>query len=209
MLVFEIDNIFTKLIAEQREEFNTVRSLLSFYVDRYYFSKAYKEGKWNGKTCFLTAKGRFPTGLLPYLLKKLPLWLKNNYKIYDKRIPLKISYSTPSLNGIELRPYQKRFVINACRKKRGVLWAPAGSGKTEMALAIIAALQHPKTLYLVHQKDLLHQTLKRISERIGVNAGIIGDGHFLEKRITVATVQSLWQRIKQKDPVTELMLKYT
>ena len=209
MIVFEVDNIFTKLVTETREEFQTIRSLLSFYADGYQFSKAYRRGKWNGKICFLTSAGRFPTGLLPYVLKKLPLWLKNSCKIHDRRNVPDIRYLVPSLKGIELRPYQKRFVINACRKKRGVIWAPAGSGKTEIALAIIAALQYPKTLYLVHQKDLLHQTARRISQRTGIRAGTIGDGYFVEGRITVATVQSLWQRIKQKDPITNLMLRHT
>ncbi len=68
---------------------------------------------------------------------------------------------------------------------------------TELAVAIIKALNGPmprRCLFLVHTKQLLKQARERIALRLGTieeHIGVIGDGRFDPKHITVATVQSL------------------
>lgn len=68
---------------------------------------------------------------------------------------------------------------------------------TEIAAAIIKALNAGvgrRCLFLVHTKQLLKQARERIALRLGTieeHIGVIGDGRFDPKHITVATVQSL------------------
>ena len=89
----------------------------------------------------------------------------------------------------ELRPYQVEAFRDLKQKDFGVLEALMGSGKTVIALAVIAARCQP-TLILVHNKELLYQWRDRIAEFLGVNAGLVGDGKFDIQPITVAIINS-------------------
>jgi len=133
----------------------------------------------------------FPTGLLGMVCKEL--------KNFD--IPFTIKSTSPSYELTEhpmewLRDYQREAVDTAIAKKRGILWLPTGSGKTECAIAISLRVKTP-WLFIVHKKDLLHQTAERYELRTGEKAGKIGDGHFDIKPFTVATFQTLSKGLKQ------------
>jgi len=202
MITFEIEDLYTRASGDEHE-IHILRGILSCYVPGYKFTKAYKQGRWNGKKYFLTGRGVFPTGLLPYALKKVPGWIQMR-KVDKRKIP-QVVLRDPHLEGITLRPYQRAAIFTSCSKRRGVIEAPAGSGKTEIAIGIISCLLYPKTLYLVHQKDLMYQTARRIENRLKYEPGIVGDGNYNEKKITVATVQTLWSRLKE--PVVNLFLR--
>ncbi len=88
-----------------------------------------------------------------------------------------------------LRPYQQTGVELAVKRSFGVLEAGTGSGKTIMALALIALRKQP-TLIVVHTKELLYQWRERIREFLGCEAGLIGDGHHRIQPVTVAIVNS-------------------
>lgn len=89
----------------------------------------------------------------------------------------------------KLRPYQEKAVQDLIKKDFGVLSAPTGSGKTICALAVIVARQQP-TLILVHTKLLLDQWCERIKTFLHVEAGLIGDGKFDVRPITVGIINS-------------------
>jgi superfamily II DNA or RNA helicase len=80
------------------------------------------------------------------------------------------------------------------KKDFGTLSAPTGSGKTVMALHLIAARRQP-ALIVVHTKELLAQWADRIETFLEIpreEIGIIGGGKAkIGQKITVATVQSL------------------
>lgn len=96
----------------------------------------------------------------------------------------------------ELRPYQDEAVEAMLSHDFGTLAAPTGSGKTVMALKIIAERRQP-SLIVVYTKELLEQWIDRICAFLGINRseiGIIGNGkHSVGDRITVALVQSLYK----------------
>lgn len=102
-----------------------------------------------------------------------------------------------------LKPFQKDAVEDITAKPFGVLQAITGSGKTVMALSVIAARKQP-ALIVVHTKELLQQWTKRIETFLGIPAeeiGIIGGGKMrIGAKITVALVQSL---VKYADDVYE------
>ncbi|MHB8808877.1 MAG: DEAD/DEAH box helicase [Desulfobulbaceae bacterium] len=88
-----------------------------------------------------------------------------------------------------LREYQEEAVAAVLKHSFGVLEAGTGSGKTVMALNIIAARQQP-TLIIVHNKELLQQWRERISQFLGIEAGVAGDGKLEIAPVTVAIVNT-------------------
>jgi superfamily II DNA or RNA helicase len=74
--------------------------------------------------------------------------------------------------------------------RSGVLQAGTGQGKTIIALRLAEMLRTP-TLILVHKAILLDQTAERIREFLGVEPGIIGEGKWEPRTVTVAMLQTL------------------
>jgi superfamily II DNA or RNA helicase len=95
-----------------------------------------------------------------------------------------------------LRDFQEEAVKAMAARDFGTLSAPTGSGKTVMALALIAQRRQP-ALIVVHTKELLDQWIDRIGGFLGIPApkvGIIGNGKKrIGDKITVALVQSLYK----------------
>ncbi|MDH3347241.1 MAG: DEAD/DEAH box helicase [Desulfobulbaceae bacterium] len=94
----------------------------------------------------------------------------------------------------ELRPYQEDAVSVVSSRSFGVLEAATGSGKTIMALSVIAKRKQP-TLIVVHSKELLYQWVERIEQFLGVTAGKIGDGKFDIRPVSVAIVNTARKRL--------------
>jgi superfamily II DNA or RNA helicase len=79
---------------------------------------------------------------------------------------------------------------------RGVVVKPTGTGKTEIALAIIAR-HRPSALIVVPLRDLMYQWQRRIKRALGVEAGILGDGRREIWPITVTTYDSAYIHMKE------------
>jgi len=94
----------------------------------------------------------------------------------------------------KLRDYQDQTANAVLHRRFGVLQAPTGSGKTVIALHIIAERGQP-ALIVVHTKELLNQWVDRIHSFLEIpveEIGIIGNGKKrIGARITVGTIQSL------------------
>ncbi len=102
-----------------------------------------------------------------------------------------------------LRPFQQNAVKVMLGRDFGTLSAPTGSGKTVMALYMIAQRRQP-TIIVVHNKELALQWMERIESFLSIpkdQVGLIGSG---KKRvgevITVALVQSLYKCAKEVAP---------
>ncbi len=108
-------------------------------------------------------------------------------KILDHR--RRLSEISLTFRG-DLRDYQQRAVDDVLARDFGVLSAATGSGKTIMALAVIAARQQP-TLILVHNKELLNQWRDRIKTFLGIEAGVIGGGKLDVQPVTVGIINTV------------------
>src|SRR5262245_29000667 len=103
------------------------------------------------------------------------------------------------------RPHQAEAVRQIIRNQQGIYEAPTGSGKTVTCIGFIKDKRPRKTLILVDKIDLLNQWRQQLALWLLTNIddiGIIGGGKWVEgKRITVATVQTLWSKFKdEQDP---------
>lgn len=100
----------------------------------------------------------------------------------------------------KLRPLQIPAVESCLKKDFGLLESPTGSGKTTMALYIIAKRRQP-ALIVVHTKELLNQWIDRIEQFLNIpkaEIGIIGSGKFtIGAKITVAMIQTLYKKTAQ------------
>lgn len=93
---------------------------------------------------------------------------------------------------VSLYPYQEKAVETLSESIGGVLQSKAGSGKTQMGIALIAALGR-KSLWLTHTKDLLNQSRDRAAQYLDKSLfGEITEGRVnIGTGITFATVQTL------------------
>ena len=99
-----------------------------------------------------------------------------------------------------LRPFQQVAVDRMLTRDFGTLNSATGSGKTIMALYMIARRRQP-TLIVVHTKDLAAQWTLRIESFLSIDAakvGLIGGGKkVLGEKITIALVQSLYKCVEE------------
>lgn len=125
-----------------------------------------------------------PFGCISDLFKRYPK------SIFENRIVLGEKQEYKS--NIKLFDYQEKVCKNAVAKKNGIIVMPAGSGKTQTALEIVARLEL-KTLWITHTIDLLNQSYNRAKTNFeNVGLGKIANGKIeIGSHITFATVQTL------------------
>jgi superfamily II DNA or RNA helicase len=95
--------------------------------------------------------------------------------------------------GPTLHPDQEAACQAFLRNRQGVLQAPAGAGKTVLVLEAWrrAGL---RGLILVEKAGLAKQWRERAREHLGVEVGMIGEGEWDERALTVAMLQTLRRR---------------
>ena len=106
----------------------------------------------------------------------------------DFLFPEKVDYQCK----VPLYDYQQKAVEEVYWKQYGILQSPAGSGKTQMAIALIVKLGK-RALWVTHTKDLLTQSKQRAEQYMDPSLlGTITDGQVnIGKGITFATVQTM------------------
>ncbi len=170
-------------------------------IDNPKYHDAKKYGRWMGKrlTPFLffyeqtEDSLRFPRGFANQTVLWCRKIMREEPQIVDRRqqlAPVDFSFRGT------LRDYQQEAAEAVLRHDFGVLESGTGSGKTVIALAIIARRQQP-TLVLVHTKELLHQWADRIGNFLDIEPGLIGDGNFSIQPVTVAIVNSARKRLAE------------
>jgi superfamily II DNA or RNA helicase len=131
-----------------------------------------------------------PHGFLPALLS----FLDSNSLAYKMIEKYELREPTKYISFIQFRQYQKDLMQKISDKQNGIIIAPPGSGKTVIALDLIAG-KHTKTLILVNRRELLSQWVERIEQFLWIpksQIGIIsGTKKKVGEKITVATFQSL------------------
>ena len=185
------------------EPFRTaLQDKLTIDNPRYHAAKKY--GRWVGKNFkqklfFYEQDGDsilFPRGFAAQAVALSKTFMGRGPRIEDMR--RRLPEVTFSFQG-QLRPYQKEAVDDVMRKHFGVLVAGTGSGKTVMALEVIAQRRQP-ALILVHSRELMYQWQERIRQFLGVDAGLIGDGRFDIQPLSIAIVNTARRRLDELIP---------
>jgi superfamily II DNA or RNA helicase len=98
---------------------------------------------------------------------------------------------------LPLRDYQAAAVDKLAKITQGTVVIPCGGGKTRVGMGAIARLRTP-TLILVHTLDLAEQWLGELRDKLGLEAGLIGDGEERVAAVTIAVIQALarWDQAK-------------
>lgn len=129
------------------------------------------------------------TLLLPFgTLRSVYHMLKNGQIETGFPIPQRIDFGEP----VPLYDYQQLAVERMYAARYGILQSPAGSGKTQMGIALIKRFSR-KALWLTHTQDLLRQSRERAQCYMDSSLlGTITDGKVsIGKGITFATVQTI------------------
>lgn len=157
-----------------------------------------KMGRWQGRTdhwltFYKSHHGgltipRGAMGLILYFCGEMGI----RYQIEDRRRTL------PEVKFIftgTLKGYQQQAVTDILDRDFNVLQAGTGTGKTVMALSLIATRQQP-ALVIVHSKELLDQWIKQVEAFLNiprVEIGVIGNGkNGIGSKITVGIINSIY-----------------
>ena len=160
-------------------------------IDNPDYAKKVRMGFWLGNTpkYLHLYEIQGDTYVLPYgTLKQIQPMIKDSIVI-SKFLPLEsVDYGNP----IPLYDYQEKAVKETKKGLYGILQSKAGSGKTQMGIALVKEYGR-RALWLTHTIDLLNQSKERAllymdKDLIGtITAGKVNIG----KGITFATVQTL------------------
>lgn len=180
-----------KLIEFIRDNLNILNS--DFFVKKRLGKSAYNIEKYF-KLIEETSEGIIiPRGFASSLIK---FCNSENiaYKVVDERCKYP---EIKVVSKINLLSHQADALKITDIKDFGVIVSPPGSGKTIMALELIARKKQP-TLIIVHRKQLFDQWIDRIQNFLSIPKNKIGQiGNQKEKigdEVTVATIQSLSRR---------------
>lgn len=169
-----------------------------------HYNPTVQSGLWDGRRHVFHRNdedGTFPAGITRRVKSLLREAGYRVMRTRDERArrhhdgsDLELEVAADMLAGVTLRDDQLQVITKALENGCGLLHVATGGGKTEIGAAIIKALLGRRCLFLVHTKQLLRQARERIATRLGTieeHIGVVGDGRFDPKQVTVATVQSL------------------
>ncbi|HVW36505.1 MAG TPA: DEAD/DEAH box helicase family protein, partial [Pirellulales bacterium] len=107
----------------------------------------------------------------------------------EDSVPQWHAVAWPKVDLHALRPEQQAAVRAWNQTRRAAIVMPTGTGKTEVALAIMHQTA-VSTLIVAPVRDLMYQWQRRIHQRLGYDAGIIGDSIFSVRPVSVTTYDS-------------------
>lgn len=181
---------------------SAIRSRLTIKNPKY--DAAVRYGRWVGKQLqpklyfFREAGGRlfFPRGFANQAVLLSRKLSGHSPQIVDHRRrldPVDFVFSG------QLRSYQQKAVSAVLKRSFGVLEAGTGSGKTVMALKVIAERRQP-TMIIVHSRELLSQWRQRIEQFLGMEAGQAGGGRIDILPVTVGIVNTVRKNLPELAP---------
>ena len=186
---------------------DVLEGCLSFKHPNPWYSKAYREKRWDGKVRLFDQNDRFPAGHTPRVVEHLQDLDREVFvRGFEDKKPVALDDLTREwLPGIRLYDHQWDAVRELLQHKRGVVKSPTGSGKTEDIFACASYLWDQRTwrsLIIEPTKGLMRQTYERACVYFDdwIEIGMAGDGERIEGNIIVATGQTMqhWKPTRRK-----------
>jgi len=184
-----VNTINSTLVTDNPKLISALVGLYSFKVPGAEYSPQYKRRSWDGKKKFFSKKGQFKTGLLERVLADLKK-VEAEPKIIDNR-KIVNNNKNYDFEKFTYYDYQEKTIQKALEKKRMVIKAPTGSGKTLIMAGLVKALEGKKMVLLFNAKQLLTQTYEFL-KALGIsNLGLCYSEGFILGDIMLCTVQSI------------------
>lgn len=190
----DIGNAYSRVTGTE-EELSWLDSYLTFADANSFWSKA-------GPIRLLNRfNNQFPSGVLPLVMKaaaedEIAVTCQDPL-IMEKWEQEGLVQPLDRWLFKTVRDYQELAVEAAIKAHRGIISAPTGAGKT-FVFAAIAQRIPVRWLFLVHKLDLLNQGADALESWLGEEVGYVGDGDWVERRVTVATYQTLYKALTSK-----------
>lgn len=169
----------------------------NFVVANPEYARKVRMNKWLGDTPkYLNLyRQRGDALILPFgAWHALDKFLRQGELIEDVvfRWDLPLNHAIDYSVSVPLYDYQEEAVEHMLQKGYGILQSPAGSGKTQMGIAMIVK-SGKKALWLTHTRDLLQQSYNRAAQYVdeALLGTIAGGKVHIGGGITFATVQTM------------------
>jgi superfamily II DNA or RNA helicase len=191
-----VNNIEGRILTPlSMDQLAVIQQICSFKVEgSEYKSAAFRNRKrggfeWDGyRRLFNIQSQTFPIGLLSRIRSTFAAAQIGVNVIIDRQIiPQEGVWS---VHNTEDRQYQNQAVMSSILHGSGIVKGATGCGKTTIGAKTIAAYGRP-SVFIVHTRDLLYQTIESFRRILDVPVGQIGDGVVHLQPVTVATVQTL------------------
>jgi len=206
---FKVNNRYTEVISDWEEGLRIIRGWCTKEYTYYGQDWSQKPPRRVKKVDNITyfKNNLFPTGWAGRFIEDFKslgdevvggrgLYKNITWEDCRKKPPFK-----PPLKGnvFPLRDYQQEALDASIISARGIIHHATGAGKTVVMAKLLETLALP-SIVIVPTINLLLQTSEDLIGFLGEEViGVIGNGVFNPKLITVATVQSLWSKIKADD----------
>ena len=176
-----------------------ISNLVSYHVEGYEQTDAYKEGKWDGCSSFFDYRTEsFPAGFVPRVVQMLTNQ-GHMVSITRTEVPAPLGAEKPVVDNLpesDRYDYQMQTVRELEKRKSMIARIATGGGKSRIAKLCIARLQR-RTLFMTTRQALMYQMGKSL-DASGFDTGYIGDGTWEPgKEVTCAMVQTLIERLKK------------
>ena len=163
----------------------------AFHVNGYQYTPTYKRGHWDGKKRFVSAAGKFKTGILTNILRDLNQVGCTPEVIREHGEGPKLIFKR-NIKEFKLHDYQQEAIGKALVAERAIIKSPTGSGKTLIMAATLTAFPKAKITILFDERSILTQTYEYLTRKCGFkDVGINLGGDFKDGRIMLSTVQSI------------------
>lgn len=196
-----VENVFTWIDGFYPK--GLLDPVTSYLKEGAWFSKAYRQGTWDGRIRFTRYNRQrrqyhFPTGFLSRVVAHLSKtgqdFFLDDHRDLDICDSPVYTLHDNTLGQIHLdrepHDYQGEALNAALTYGRGILHLATNAGKTAIGTAFIASVGQ-EAIWLTHLRGLLHQSRDSLAERLQQPVGIIGDSECQYEPVTVATVQTL------------------
>lgn len=188
----------SKLIDPSNEVKLIITELLSYYVDGYENTYAFKRKKWDGRsTMFSWQTNSFPVGFLWTINSALT---KLGYKVVNlsKSRPEPLGRLPETLGGFSYSDrYDYQWEGIEALERNGIMISrfATGAGKTFHAALAAKRIGRP-TLILTKRQPLMYQFWERLKD-FEFKPGIVGDNRFnIKEELTVAMSQTLSKKLE-------------
>lgn len=200
-MLIEQFNAYCKVNTTDPQVHAFLDDRFSEYSKGYFFNTMYQRHLWDGKFHgYNRLGGTFRSGLLKDVLevcgKEYEFTLKDSRvkPVWGQPIVPQLMF-TEDERFRQLRDFQVQSVDIMEAEAIGVIKAATNSGKTEIFCEFVRRT-NLRTLVICTRKELFHQTAQRLSTRLGVPIGKIGDGIKKLEQITVVMPSTAVKNVK-------------